>query len=206
MNRDNYLYWKRLLDILFGIAGLIFLIPISIVVKVCSMLGGNLGSIFYRQTRIGQYGRPIKIWKFRSMVKNSEEILEEMLKDEVYRKEWEENQKFEHDPRITKIGKVLRMTSLDEFPQFINVLKGDMSLVGPRPLVEGELEAHGGKAIYNDVKPGITGWWACNGRSNMDYQARLELEYYYVEHCSLTMDIKCISKTILAVLFEKGAK
>ena len=114
------------------------------------------------------------------MVPNADEILKELLKNEAYRKEWEENQKFEHDPRITKAGQVLRKTSIDELPQLINVLTGDMSLVGPRPLVEGELEQHGGLKIYNKVKPGITGWWACNGRSNIDYRERLELEYYYV--------------------------
>ena len=134
------------------------------------------------------------------MVSNAEEVLKELLKNEKYRKEWEANQKFENDPRITKIGNFLRKTSLDEVPQLLNVLKGDMSLVGPRPLVEGELEAHDGLKLYNQAKPGITGWWGCNGRSNTDYRERLELEYYYIKHCSLYLDILCILKTVLAVL------
>ena len=123
------------------------------------------------------------------MVPNADEVLGEMLKEEKYRKEWEENQKFENDPRITKIGNFLRKTSLDEVPQLLNVIKGDMSLVGPRPLVEGELEARNGLKLYNSVKPGITCWWGCNGRSNIDYRERLELEYHYVKHCSLYLDI-----------------
>ena len=111
-----------------------------------------------------------------------------------------------NDPRITKIGRHLRRTSLDEFPQFINVLKGDMSLVGPRPLVEGELTDHNGRTLYNRVKPGITGWWACNGRSNINYRERQELEYYYVKNFSLYLEILCIVRSALAVLKRDGAQ
>ena len=99
----------------------------------------------------------------------------------------------------------MRKTSLDELPQFWNVLIGDMSIVGPRPLLEGELEAHGGSKLYWKVKPGITGWWASHGRSNLNYKERLALEYYYVEHCSLWLDIRCLFKTAIAVLRTKGA-
>ena len=140
------------------------------------------------------------------MVYNAEEILEEMLKDKKYKKEWDKNQKFEDDPRITKIGKIIRKLSIDEIPQFINVLKGEMSLVGPRPLVVNELEEHNGLQLYNKVKPGITGWWACNGRSNIEYRERLELEYYYVKNCSVVLDIMCIFRTIFCVLKKEGAK
>ena len=133
--------------------------------------------------------------------------LKELLKNPKYKKEWDKNQKLEHDPRITKIGKIIRKTSLDEVPQFINVFKGDMSLIGPRPLVEGELDAHNGNhEIYEKVKPGITGWWACNGRSATTYDERLKLEYYYAENASLVLDIKCIFRTIKAVISRTGAK
>ena len=115
------------------------------------------------------------------MVSNAEEI----LKDPTYAKEWEEKQKLKHDHRITKTGEILRKTSMDEMPQFINVLKGEMSVIGPRPLVVDELESHGGLELYTRVKPGITGWWGCNGRSNTSYEERLELEYYYVKNCLL---------------------
>ena len=134
------------------------------------------------------------------MVYNAEEILEEMLKDKKYKKEWDKNQKFENDPRITKIGKIIRKLSIDEIPQFINLLKGEISLVCPITLVVNELEEHNGLQLYNKVKPGITGWWACNGRSNIEYRERLELEYYYVKNCSVVLDIMCIFRTIFCVL------
>jgi len=155
---------------------------------------------------VGKNGRPIRIYKYRSMVPNAGEILKELLKDEKYREEWQKNQKLENDPRITKVGKFLRKTSLDELPQLINVLIGEMSLVGPRPLVEGELEDHEGLKLYQKVKPGITGWWGCNGRSNIEYRERLELEYYYVKHVSPYIDILCLFRTVLAVLKRDGAQ
>lgn len=201
-----YFLCKRFFDIICGLIGLIVLIPITIIVKIVTLVSGDKAKIFYTQKRIGLNGKTIRILKFRSMVPNAGEILQELLKDEERRKEWEENQKFSDDPRITKVGKILRKTSIDELPQLINVLKGDMSLVGPRPLVEGELEAHGGLKLYNKVKPGITGWWGCNGRSNIDYKERLELEYYYVKNCSLYLDILCIFRTVLAVLKKDGAQ
>ena len=198
---------KRLFDILCSLLGVLVMIPVAIITKICYLISGDTKSIFYTQKRIGKNGKFIYIYKFRSMVWNADEVLKELLKQPKYKKEWKENQKFENDPRITKIGKFLRKTSLDELPQFINVLKNDMSMIGPRPLVEGELDDHNGNhEIYERVKPGITGWWAANGRSATTYKKRLELEYYYVENCSLLLDIKCIFKTIKAVLFKTGAK
>lgn len=201
-----YLGIKRIIDIIVGLFGLILLIPITLIVKLTYLLTGDTAKIFYRQKRVGQNGKLIKIWKFRSMVPNADVLLKEMLKEEKWKKQWEENQKFDNDPRITKAGRILRKTSIDELPQFLNVLKGDMSLVGPRPLVIGELEEHGGLKLYQKVKPGITGWWGCNGRSNIDYRERLELEYYYVKNCSLYLDILCIFRTALAVLKKDGAQ
>lgn len=201
-----YLGFKRIFDILCGLIGLIILIPLSIIIKIITLMSGDKDSIFYKQKRIGLNGKHIEIYKFRSMVSNADQVLEEMLKNEYYQSEWKENQKIENDPRITKIGNFLRKTSLDELPQLLNVLKGEMSLVGPRPLVEGELEAHDGLMLYNHVKPGITGWWGCNGRSNTSYRERLELEYYYVKNCSLYLDILCIVRTVFAVLNRKGVK
>ena len=201
-----YLIIKRLFDILCGLIGVIVLVPVTLIVKAAYLLSGDTAKIFYRQNRVGMNGKSIRIWKFRSMVPNAEEVLIELLKDEKYRKEWEENQKFEKDPRITKIGNILRKTSIDELPQLLNVLIGDMSFVGPRPLVEGELEFHDGLKLYQKVKPGITGWWGCNGRSNIDYRERLELEYYYVKNCSFYLDILCILRTVFAVLKKEGAQ
>lgn len=207
IKKGIFLFIKRIFDIICSLIGFVFLIPITWIVKICYVLTGDFKSIFYVQKRIGKNGKIFYLYKFRSMVPNAGEILKEMLKDPKYKAEWDKNQKFENDPRITKIGKILRKTSLDEIPQFVNVLFGEMSLIGPRPLVPGELDAHNGNhEIYEKVRPGITGWWGCSGRSDTDYEERLKLEYYYVEHQSLKLDIKCIFKTIGAVLFGKGAK
>lgn len=207
IRKTLYFIIKRLFDIICSLIGCLCLLPIALIVKISYLLSGDTKTIYYKQKRIGKNGKFIYIYKFRSMVVNADEVLKELLKDPKYKKEWDENQKFENDPRITKMGKILRKTSLDEVPQFINVLKGDLSLIGPRPLVEGELDAHNGNhEIYEAVKPGITGWWAANGRSATTYEKRLELEYYYVKHCSILLDIKCVFRTIKAVMFKTGAK
>lgn len=207
IRKKIYKIIKRGFDILFAIIGLLVLLPVAIVTKVFYLASGDVKSIFYKQKRIGKNGKYIYIYKFRSMVYNAEDVLVELLKNPKYKKEWDDNQKLSNDPRITKIGNFLRKTSLDELPQFINVLVGDMSLIGPRPLVEGELDAHNGNhEIYESIRPGISGWWAANGRSATNYKKRLELEYYYCKHCSLWLDIKCILLTIKAVLSKTGAK
>ncbi len=201
-----YLAFKRVVDVIFGLLGIVILIPTTLFVKLVYLLTGDTAKLFYRQKRIGENGKEIRIWKFRSMVPNADEVLKELLKDPKYKKEWDESQKLSNDPRITKVGRILRKTSIDELPQMINVLMGDMSLIGPRPLVAGELEKFGGLKLYQKVKPGITGWWACNGRSNIDYRERLELEYYYVRNCSLYLDLLCIFRTALAVIKKDGAQ
>lgn len=207
IRKAMFFFIKRGFDLTCAIIGIIAMLPVIVLVKLAYMLTGDFKSIFYKQKRIGKNGKEIGIYKFRSMVPNADEVLKELLKDPKYKKEWNKNQKFDNDPRITKMGKLLRKTSLDELPQFINVFKNDMSLIGPRPLVKGELDAHkGDHAIYESVKPGITGWRACNGRSATTYKKRLKLEYFYAENCSLWLDIKCIFLTIKAVLFRDGAK
>ena len=198
---------KRTFDIVVSLVGCIFLLPIIIIVKISYIISKDHNSIFYTQTRIGKNGKEFKLYKFRSMIPNADEVLKKLLENPIYKDEWQRNQKLENDPRITKMGKILRKTSLDELPQMINVLKGDMSMIGPRPLVKGELDAHhGNHAIYESVRPGISGWWAVNGRSATTYEKRLELEYYYCENCSLILDIKCFFMTITTVLHKKGAK
>lgn len=201
-----YLPLKRIVDIIIGAMGCLVTIPLAAIVKVSYLVQGDAHPIFYRQTRIGKRGKPFQMWKLRSMVWNADEILEELLEDPEKRAEWGRDQKLDDDPRITPVGRILRRTSLDELPQFFNIFKGDMSVVGPRPLVEGELEDHGGRQLYNKVKPGLTGWWGCNGRSNIEYYERLELEYYYVTHCSLYLDALCIFRTIVAVFKKEGAQ
>lgn len=205
----KYLYFgvKRLFDILIALIGCLFLLPVILIVKISYLLHKDFDSIFFRQKRIGKNGKEFNLYKFRSMVPNADEVLNELLKDPKYKEEWDLNQKFEHDPRITSMGNILRKTSLDELPQFINILIGNMSLIGPRPLVPGELDSHNGNhELYESVRPGISGWWAANGRSATTYERRLELEYYYVQHCSLILDIRCVFRTIKAVIFKTGAK
>ena len=204
----TYLFIKRFFDILASLIGLLLIVPFILIVKIAYVISGDFSTIFYKQTRIGKDGKKFKLYKIRSMIKDADKVLERTLElDPILNEEWQRNQKLENDPRITKIGKVIRKLSIDEIPQFINVLKGDMSIIGPRPLVKGELDSHkGNHEIYESVRPGITGWWACNGRSATTYKKRLELEYYYCENCSLSLDIKCIFLTIKAVLFRDGAK
>jgi undecaprenyl-phosphate galactose phosphotransferase len=149
------------------------------------------GPIFFRQIRVGKMGKKFMMLKFRSMRVNS-----------LSNKGWTTDT----DSRKTKFGNFIRKTSIDELPQLFNVLLGDMSLVGPRPLVEGELEKHQGLTLYNKVRPGVTGWWACNGRSNISYRERLELEYYYVKNCSLYLDALCLFRTFFAVINRDGAQ
>lgn len=202
-----YLIFKRLFDIIVGLLGFIILIPITIIVKIAYLLSGDFYPIFYSHKRIGKSGKTFRLLKFRTMVPKADKVLEDLLKDPVYSEEWQKNQKLSNDPRITKVGKILRKLSIDELPQFLNVLIGQMSLIGPRPLIIGELDAHNGNhEIYESVKPGISGWWAVNGRSDTDYDKRLELEYYYCKNCSLLLDIKCIFKTIKTVIHTNGAK
>lgn len=201
-----YLPAKRIFDIIIGLAGSLAVLPIAAVVKLCYLSNGDNHPIFYKQTRIGRRGKPFQLWKLRSMVWNADEVLQKLLEDPALREKWDRDQKLDDDPRVTPVGRVLRRTSLDEFPQFFNILKGDMSVVGPRPLIPGELEDHGGRPLYNKVKPGLTGWWGCNGRSNIEYYERLELEYYYVTHCSLYLDALCVFRTAVSVVKRDGAQ
>jgi undecaprenyl-phosphate galactose phosphotransferase len=198
---------KRFFDILLSLIGLLGMTLVAFPIKIMYILTGDFKSIFYTHVRVGKDGKQFYMYKFRTMVPNAKEMLEEMLKDPKYKKEWDENQKIENDPRITKAGKILRKTSLDEIPQMLNIFLNDMSLIGPRPLVPGELDKHNGNHdIYEKMKPGVTSWWASHGRSATTYEKRLELEYYYVQNCSLLLDIKCIFATIGAVISKTGAK
>lgn len=200
-----YFHLKRILDIVFSVFMMIPLLFLTCFIKVINLVKNEKGPLLYKQKRVGKDGKLFDIIKFRTMSPDAEAELRELLKDDENRNEWEEYHKLKNDPRITPFGLFLRKSSLDEFPQFINVLKGDMAIIGPRPLVPGELELHDGLSIYNSVKPGITGWWACNGRSILTYKERLEYEYEYIKNISLWMDIKVFFKTIICVINKAGA-
>lgn len=204
----GYLFIKRLFDIIVAIIGIVFLIPIMLVVKIMNVINKDFDPIFFTQERIGKDGKLFKFYKFRSMVPNADEILTQTLKiDKIAEEEYKINKKLKNDPRITKAGKILRKTSLDELPQFINVLKGDMSLIGNRPYLPREKEDM--MDFYDDIvktKPGLTGYWQVNGRSDTTFRKRLELESFYSNNYSLKMDLKIFFKTFSVVLFKKGAK
>ncbi len=201
------LFIKRIIDICGAIVGIGILIPLTAVVAIVNFVNKENGPLFYSQERIGKNGKHFKMYKFRSMIVNAEEVLNKMLEEnEDLRKEWEENRKLQDDPRITKIGKILRKTSLDEFPQFVNVLKGEMSLVGPRAVIDDEIIKFGvHQAEVLSVKPGITGYWAANGRSDTSYAERVELETYYANNYSIPLDIEILAKTVISVVKKEGA-
>lgn len=203
-----YLAFKRMFDIFIGLIGLIILIPISLIIKILSICTGDFGSIFFAQNRIGKDGKEFKFYKFRSMVPNADEVLFDMLKkDKKIAEEYKKNKKLKDDPRITKVGKILRRTSIDELPQLLNVLKGDMSLIGNRPYLPREKEDMG--EYYEEIvktKPGITGYWQVSGRKDVTFKKRLKLESYYSNHRSLKLDIKIFFKTFGAVIGGHGAE
>lgn len=201
-----YAIIKRAMDIVGAIIGLILTSPLFLIISIFYLFGDSKGPIFFKQVRVGKNGKRFCIYKFRSMIVNAEEKLK--ADKELYEKYLKNNYKLEphEDPRITNLGRFLRETSLDEIPQLINVLKGEMSLVGPRPVVVEELREYGDRVgEFLSVKPGITGYWAVSGRSSVDYPERVDLELFYVYNQSLLFDLQIIVKTVITVLLRKGA-
>ena len=194
---------KRLFDIIVSFLGLLILSPLFLLLTILIKCDSK-GPVFFIQKRVGRNGKKFGIFKFRTMRINAEELIASFTPEQL--KEWKENFKLKNDPRITRVGKFLRNTSLDELPQLINIFIGNMSLVGPRPIVEEELEWYGEKkSVLLSVRPGLTGWWATNGRSEVSYPERCDYELYYVYNCSLILDIKILFKTFSAVFSRKGA-
>ena len=198
---------KRLIDICGGIVGTIVLIPLTIGIAIANLICKDTGPIFYSQYRIGKNGKLFKMYKYRSMVIGADEKLKKYLEEnENARKEYKKYKKLKHDPRVTKVGEFIRKTSLDEFPQFINVLKGDMSLVGPRPYLEREKEDMNGYYKYiTTCKPGLTGLWQISGRSDVDFATRIDLDMQYYYNHSLKGDIKILFKTAMKLVKREGA-
>lgn len=197
---------KRIIDILISLIALIFLIPVTFVIFIIDCFGDNKGPVFYKQERVGKNHTVFYMYKYRSMVVDADQRLEN--DHQLYQKFVDNGYKLppDEDPRITKFGRFLRKTSLDELPQFFNILKGDMSLIGPRPIVEKELREYGDQVNkFLSVKPGAMGYWQASGRSNVRYPERCNLELYYVDHASLWFDIKVFFKNIVAILKADGA-
>ena len=198
---------KWLLDKALAICAFIGLLPFFVAVPILIKLTSR-GPVFYRQNRLGKNGVPIRVWKFRSMYADADERLQRILDaDPARRVEWEANFKLADDPRVTPLGKFLRKSSIDEFPQLFNVFAGDMALVGPRPIVEKEVPLYGSAySTFASVEPGITGLWQASGRSDTDYARRVALDTYYVLNWSPWLDLWIMKKTVSAVLFMRGAR
>jgi Undecaprenyl-phosphate galactose phosphotransferase WbaP len=197
---------KRVLDFTFALAAAVVTLPILILIAILVKLDSR-GPVFFSQTRIGRGGKTFGAWKFRTMASNAAELLEQHLaRDGSARFEWERTHKLKLDPRITRVGRFLRKSSLDELPQLLNVLKGDMSLVGPRPIVESEIVRYGQRyGAYSRVPGGITGLWQVSGRNNTTYEERVALDAYYVRNWSVWLDLYILFRTIGTVLLGKGA-
>ncbi len=195
---------KRWIDVSVALCALFLLSPFFALIALCIKLEDPAGKVFYVHNRIGYRGKKLGLYKFRSMVYNAEDMIQSFTPEQ--RKEFHENFKLENDPRITRVGKFLRATSLDELPQLLNILKGELSLVGPRPVVKAELEKYGRhRDKLVSVLPGLTGYWQANGRSATTYGERMEMELYYVDNRSFALDMKILLKTAGAVLSREGA-
>jgi len=211
-NKGKFLFYiakatKRLIDIIGSIIGIIFLIPLSIGIKIANIKAKDHGSLFYKQKRIGKNGKEFTLYKFRSMVMDADEKLYRYLEEnEEAREEYSTYKKLKNDPRVTKVGHFIRNTSIDEFPQFINVLKGNMSLVGPRPYLLREKNDMG--SLYHTIiksRPGITGMWQVSGRSEITFEDRMRMDVEYYHNWSLRTDIKLLFRTVKNCLLKKGA-
>ena len=198
-----YDFVKRVFDIVCSLIGLIVLSPVFIIISILIKTTSE-GPVFFAHKRVGKGGKTIKIYKFRSMVTNAEELIKQFTPEQ--KAEYEKNFKLENDPRVTKVGNFMRKTSLDELPQLINILKGDISIVGPRPVMDVETQIYGNyRNMLLSVKPGLTGFWAANGRSHTTYTRRRAMEIYYVKNRSVLLDLKIIFKTFISVFKREGA-
>ena len=204
--RPYYRFVKRVFDICVTLVGLILIIPVGVIISAMIYID-NPGPVIFAHKRVGKNGKEFPCYKFRSMIVNAEEALKEyLLEHPEAQKEWERDFKLKNDPRITRVGRFLRRTSLDELPQIINVLKGEMSLVGPRPIVKKEIAKYG--SYIQDfylVPPGITGVWQVSGRSDTTYEERVQMDSWYVHNWSVWIDIVYLAKTVTAVILKKGA-
>lgn len=196
---------KRLFDILSSGIALIILSPLFLILFIM-VKADSKGPAFYGHKRIGKNGKTIKVWKFRSMVVDQRPLEEILTKEQL--EEWHRDFKITNDPRVTKVGKFLRKTSLDELPQLWNIFKGDMSVIGWRPIIDEELERYSDteKRLLLKVRPGLTGYWACHGRSDTTYEDRIKLELYYPYKRSILLDISILWNTVIGVLRHDGAK
>ena len=203
-SRLTYRFFKRFFDIFSSSIAIILLSPVFLILGIIVKCTSK-GPVFYSHKRVGKNGKEIGVLKFRSMVKNADKLIENFSDEQ--KAEFQKYYKLENDPRVTKIGKFLRKTSLDELPQILNIFAGSLSFVGPRPITQEEtLRYKKDRDLLLSVKPGLTGLWAVSGRSTLTYEERIKLELKYVKECSLWFDIKIFFKTIVPVFKGHGAK
>lgn len=206
IRKKSYLLVKRVFDILISGFCLIILAPIFLIICILIKLDSK-GPVIFTQKRIGKNGQPIYIYKFRSMVDHAEDVLEKLMAENAdIRDEYLTNKKLKNDPRITRVGKFIRKASIDELPQLLNILKGDMTLVGPRPYLYREVED---MLYYNNIiqmTPGLTGLWQVSGRSDISFKRRCKLDNEYYQTRGILTDIKIIFKTVEVVVLRKGAE
>ena len=203
-NSIFYLLTKRTIDFIGALVGLILLSPIMVIVAIAIKLEDPKGNIIFGHMRVGKDGKMFPCLKFRSMFSNAEEMKKNFTEEQ--KREYAETFKLKDDPRITKVGKFIRKTSLDELPQLFNILKGDMTIVGPRPIVTDELDFYGEyEDYYKAVKPGLTGLWQVSGRSDTTYDERVDLDMEYVTTRNTFKDLYIIFMTVVKVLKREGA-
>ena len=202
-----YKFFKRAFDFIVALAAIVAISPLLLIISAI-VYPGDPGPVIYGQLRIGKNGKEFKMWKFRSMYKNADKMIDQLTDEQ--RQQYITEFKIDNDPRITPVGNFLRKTSLDELPQLFNVLCNDMSLVGPRPLIESEIQTYYADMFDTllSVKPGVTGYWQAYARNNATYQSgqRQQMEMYYVNHASIMLDIKILFRTVVSVLRRDGAK
>lgn len=205
--KSSYRFVKRAFDFFVALTAIVAILPLLLIISAIVYLG-DPGPVIYGQVRIGKNGKAFKMWKFRSMYTNADKMIDQLTDEQ--RQQYITEFKIDNDPRITPVGNFLRKTSLDELPQLFNVLCNDMSLVGPRPLIESEIQAYYADMFDTllSVKPGITGYWQAYARNNATYQSgrRQQMELYYISHASVMLDIKILFKTVVSVLRKDGAK
>lgn len=204
--KDTYITVKRIADFVLAVIAIIVLLPVLLLISVF-IFAEDFGPPIYVSQRIGQGGRPFKMYKFRSMRRNADTLESFLTENEIER--YKTEYKLDNDPRVTRVGRAIRKTSIDELPQLVNIIKGDLSIIGPRPVLQDETELYG---LYRQrllsIKPGLTGYWQAYARSNAGYGdgKRQAMELYYVENISLGLDIKVFFKTIATVVLRTGAK
>ncbi len=200
---NTYLITKRILDIVLSSIAIVILIPFFLIIAIIIKLDSK-GKVFFVHKRIGKDGKEINIYKFRTMVENAEDLIKDFTEEQKI--EFEENYKLKKDPRVTRVGKFLRKTYLDELPQIFNILKGELTIIGPRPVVKKELEKYEeNKEKLLSVKPGLIGYWQVNRKADTTYEERIKMELYYVDNMNLWLDIKIFFKAIFVVFKGEGA-